>query len=178
MTSKRTAISGLSLSALAFVAWLTKEGWSETAVPPIKGDVPTYGFGTTTHADGSPVKAGEKITPVQAVKRVMQDATRFDRAIKRCMDGAELYPYEFDAYMMLAENVGDGAVCRSSIPVKVKAGQYEAACKTILDFAGITRAINGKKTRLSCADRANGCYGVWIARQNEYRLCSTGEYPK
>lgn len=174
----RRSIQALSLSALAFVAWVVKEGWSGTATPPIPGDVPTYGFGTTTHADGSPVKDGEKITPVQAVKRVAQDASRFEGALKRCMAGAELYQHEYDAFVLMAENVGDGAVCRSSIPAKIKAGQYDAACKTILDFAGITRTINGKRVRLSCADRANGCYGVWVARQAEYKLCATGEYPK
>lgn len=174
----RKAVSGLTLSALAFVAWVTKEGWSGTATPPIPGDVPTYGFGTTTHADGSPVKTGEIIAPVPAIKRVAQDASRFEVALKRCMAGAELYQHEYDAFVLLAENVGDGAVCRSSIPSKVKSGQYEAACKTILDFAGITRTINGKKVRLSCEIRANGCYGVWRARQDEYKLCTTGEYPK
>lgn len=178
MANPRAIISSLSLSALALVAWVTKEGWSGTATPPIPGDVPTYGFGTTTHADGSPVKNGETINPVQAIKRVARDADRFEGALKRCMAGAELTQHEYDALVLLAENVGDGAVCRSSIPGKVKSGQYDAACKTILDFAGITRTINGKRTRLSCAVRSNGCYGVWIARQDEYRLCMTGEYPK
>ena len=174
----RRSIQALSLSALAFVAWIVKEGWSGTATPPIPGDVPTYGFGTTTHADGSSVKNGETISPVQAVRRVAQDASRFEGALKRCMAGAELTQYEYDALVLLAENVGDGAVCRSSIPGKVKAGKYEAACRSILDFAGITRTINGKRVRLSCEVRSNGCYGVWRARQDEYRLCMTGEYPK
>lgn len=178
MADKRTVISGLSLSALALVAWVTKEGWSGTATRPIPGDVPTYGFGTTTHADGSPVKLGETITPPQAIKRVAQDAQRFEGALKRCMAGAELSQNEYDAYVQLAENVGDGAVCKSSIPAKLKAKQYESACKTILDFAGITRTIDGKRVRLSCEIRSNGCYGVFLARQDEYRQCMFGEYPK
>ena len=171
MADKRQAIGALSLSAMALVMWVTKEGWSGTATPPVKGDVPTYGFGTTTHEDGSPVKQGETITPPQAVKRVAIDASRFTDRVKLCMSGAELYQHELDAYVLLAENVGGGNFCNSSIPAKVKAGQYEAACKTILDF----KRVQGK----DCSQPANRhfCGGVWTARQDEYRLCATGEYP-
>jgi lysozyme len=89
-----------------------------------------------------------------------------------------LYQHEWDAFVLLAKNVGPGAVCKSSIVPKLRASQFDAACKTVLDFAGITRVIDGKRTRLSCEVRANGCYGVWRARQAEYRMCSAGEYPK
>lgn len=175
MAAPRAAINGLKLSILGLLAWVAYEGWEPVAKPPIPGDVPTHGFGTTTHADGRPVQLGERIDPVQAVRRVVQASGEYETALKRCLGSdVVLHQHEFDALTLLAKNVGAGAVCRSSIVRKVQAEQYDAACKTILDFAGITR--DGK--RLSCEVRANGCYGVWRARQAEYRLCSTGEYPK
>lgn len=166
----RTAIKGLTLSALGLVMWALGEGWSGTAVPPIPGDVPTHGFGTTTHADGSPLKLGEPITPPQAVRRVAQDAIKFTDRLKRCIGNVELYQREIDAYVLLGKNVGDGAVCRSSIPAKLRRGDYDAACKTILDF----RKAQGR----DCSQPVNHgfCGGVWDMRQNEYKLCMTGEY--
>lgn len=166
----RTLISGLSLSALGLVMWALGEGWSGTAVPPIPGDVPTHGFGTTTHADGTPLKLGEPITPPQAVRRVAQDAIKFTDRLKRCIGRVELYQYEMDAYVLLGKNVGDGAVCNSSIPGKLKRGAYEAACATILDF----RRAQGRDCSLSA--NQHFCGGVWKMRQNEYKLCMTGEY--
>lgn len=170
----RVSVNALRMSAAALVAWVAFEGFAPVATRPIPGDVPTHGFGATTHADGSPVQLGEKIDPVQAVRRMVQGSDEYSRALQKCFGSAELYQYEFDAFALLAKNVGAGAVCKSSIVRKVQAGEYDAACKTILDFAGITR--NGK--RLSCEDRKNGCYGVWRARQSEYRLCAEAEYPQ
>lgn len=171
----RTKVSALSMSAAALLIWVASEGWAPVATRPIPGDVPTHGFGTTTHEDGTPVKLGEPIAPVQAVRRMIQGADQYGRAIQKCLGSeAETYQYEFDAFALLAKNVGDGAVCKSSIPGKVQRGEYGAACKTILDFAGITR--NGK--RLSCADRKNGCYGVYADKLRLEKLCSTGIYPE
>lgn len=174
----RSSVAGLSMSALAVVAWVTYEGWAPTATIPIPGDVPTHGFGTTTHVDGSPVRLGEPITPVQAVRRVVQAGDEYGRVLQRCF-GPEvvLYQHEWDAFVLLAKNVGAAAVCRSSITQKVQSGRYAEACDTIMDFAGITRMVDGKKTRLSCAVRANGCYGVYRDKQALYKMCSDGSYP-
>lgn len=176
--SGRQPIAALSLSAAAVLAWVSFEGWEPVARPPIPGDVPTHGFGTTTHADGRPVQLGERIDPVQAVRRVIQASGEYEQALRRCMGPIATHQHEWDAYILLAKNVGPGAVCRSSIVPKLQAGRYADACTTILDFAGITRTIDGRRVRLSCEVRANGCYGVWRARQAEYKLCSAGEYPQ
>lgn len=174
----RRPVSELSLSALALIAWVTYESWAPIAKPPIPGDVPTHGFGTTTHEDGTPVALGEEIKPVQAVRRVVQAGEGYGLSLKQCFGDVELYQYEFDAFVLLAKNVGAGAVCRSSIVGKVQSGQYLAACETILDFAGITRVINGKKTRLSCEVRSNGCYGVYRDKLALNQLCREGVYPR
>jgi hypothetical protein len=51
-------VASLALTAAGLVGILNWEGWSPKAVPPVKGDVPTYGFGTTTDVAGQPLKGG------------------------------------------------------------------------------------------------------------------------
>lgn len=128
MIRPRTAIAALALSAAALVGLVTQEGYTDRAVVPVKGDVPTIGFGTT-----SGVKMGDTITPPKALARALQDVQKFEGAIKQCVT-VPLHQYEYDAYTSLAYNIGATAFCNSSIPRKLAAGDYEAACWTILDF--------------------------------------------
>ncbi|MBD3814505.1 MAG: lysozyme, partial [Betaproteobacteria bacterium] len=44
----RRTVAGLTLSAAALVGIVLHEGYTDRAVIPVKGDVPTIGFGTTT----------------------------------------------------------------------------------------------------------------------------------
>ena len=78
--------------------------------------------------------------------------------LKRCIT-ADLYQHEYDAYVDLAYNVGAAAVCRSSIPAKLAAGDYEAACRTILDF----KKVQGRDC--SAPQNRPFCGGVWTRRQ-------------
>ena len=79
MSRGRIAVAALSLSAAAFVGILTREGYTDRAVIPVPGDVPTYGFGTT---EG--VRMGDTTTPVEAVQRALNDASKYEGALKRC----------------------------------------------------------------------------------------------
>ena len=152
---KRVAIAGLVLSASTLVGIATHESYTTDAVIPVPGDVPTEGFGTTRHQSGAPVRMGEKTTPVRALQDLLADADKFSQAVKRCAP-VEMYQYEFNAYVSLTYNIGEGAFCRSSIPAKLKAHQYEAACQTILQFD----KFHGKPLR-----------GLTIRRQDEYQQC-------
>lgn len=150
MNTTRTTVAALSLSAAAFVGLLVHEGYRETAYIPVVGDVPTIGFGTT---EG--VKPGERTTPVQAVQRALRDSSKFEGAIKRCVK-VPLHQYEYDAYVSLAYNIGDGAFCGSTLVRLLNQQQYEAACSQILrwdQFKG--RPLPGLTKR----------------RQEEYRKC-------
>jgi hypothetical protein len=60
LTVRRCHVPGIAQES-----WLIQ--WSDTARQPIKGDVPTYGFGGTRNPDGKLLRGGEKITPSQAV---------------------------------------------------------------------------------------------------------------
>ncbi|MDR3087859.1 MAG: DUF3486 family protein [Azoarcus sp.] len=130
----RIAAAGLALSAAGMITYFGYEGWADTAAPPVPGDVPTYGFGTTRDASGKPLKGGERITPQQGVKLALRDVTVTETALKRCLDGIYLHPHEYDAFMSLALNVGPAAVCNSSIPGKLRDNNYAAACMAILSF--------------------------------------------
>lgn len=166
----RTTIAALALSAAGIIGIAQHEGYTGRAIAPVKGDRATYGYGTTTRPDGSPVKMGEATTPVRALADLLRDSNRASNGLKRCID-APLYQHEFDAFSSLAYNVGVGRVCQSSIPGKLAAGQYAEACKTILDFDGmcIQRNAAGKclKKRV--------LRGLENRRAVEYRQCMGGD---
>ena len=54
---QRIAVAALGLSAAGLVGIAHYEGYSDRAISPVPGDVPTIGFGSTRHADGRPVKS-------------------------------------------------------------------------------------------------------------------------
>ena len=45
MKIKRSHVAGLALSASALVGLIAREGYTDKAVIPVKGDRPTVGFG-------------------------------------------------------------------------------------------------------------------------------------
>lgn len=138
----RRAVAALSLSAAGLVSLLQSEGYTSRAVIPIKGDVPTIGFGTT---DG--VKMGDTITPQAAVSRALSDVSKFEGAIKRCVK-VPLTQGEYDAYLSLSYNIGSGAFCGSTLVRKLNSGDYAGACEQVLvwDKAG-GRRVQGLTAR-------------------------------
>lgn len=150
MIQKRTAVG---LSAIGLVAILMHEGYSEKAITPVPGDVPTIGFGTT---EG--VKMGDRITPPKAVARALTDVQKFEGALRKCVK-VPLSQGEYDAYVNLAYNIGPKAFCNSTLVVKLNAQDYAGACTEILKWD----KFQGKPLR-----------GLTLRRQEEYRMC-TGE---
>lgn len=122
---KRLAVGVLSLSATGLIGIASYEGFSEKAYIPIKGDVPTIGFGST---EG--VKMGDAITVPQALDRLRRDITVAESAISRCVR-VPLSQGELDAYTSLAFNIGTDAFCRSTLVVKLNGGDYAGACEEI-----------------------------------------------
>ena len=122
---KRLAVGVLSLSATGLIGIASYEGFSEKAYIPIKGDVPTIGFGST---EG--VKMGDAITVPQALDRLRRDITVAESAISRCVR-VPLSQGELDAYTSLAFNIGTDAFCRSTLVVKLNGEDYAGACEEI-----------------------------------------------
>lgn len=143
----------LSVAGLLGIA--TFEGYSARAYITVPGDVPTVGHGTTVYPDGQPVRIGDVTTPARAMDYLRHDADKFSRAVKRCAP-VPMHQHEFDAFVSLTYNIGEGAFCKSTLARKLKAGDYAGACQAILawdKFKG--RPLRGLTTR----------------RQAEYKQC-------
>lgn len=141
----------LALSASALVGIAVHEGYRGEAYRPLAEDVPTIGFGTT---EG--VEMGDRITPERALVRLLNDANKFERAVKRCAP-VPMYQHEFDAYVSLTYNIGEGAFCKSTLVRLLNQQKYEEACQQILRW-----------------DRFNGrpLPGLTKRRQEEFKKCS------
>lgn len=148
--SPRILAASLSLSGAALIGIALHEGYRGEAYEPVKGDVPTIGFGTT---EG--VEMGDRITPERALVRLLQDANKFERAVKRCAP-VPMHQYEFDAYVSLTYNIGETAFCKSTLVNLLKQQKYVEACKQILRW-----------------DRFKGkpLPGLTKRRQQEYAQC-------
>lgn len=146
----RNVVAGLSLSAAALVGIVLHEGYSNEAITPVPGDVPTIGFGTT---EG--VKMGDKITPPKALERALSDISKYEGALKKCVR-VPLSQNEYDAYVSLSYNIGTGAFCKSTLVKYLNEFRYEEACNEILKWD----KFKGKPLR-----------GLTLRRQEEHRKC-------
>jgi lysozyme len=146
----RIVIGALTLSASALVGIAVHEGYRGEAYIPVKGDVPTIGFGTTAG-----VKPGDRIEPVQALVRKLQDVQRFEGALKQCVR-VPLHQHEYDAFLSLAYNIGPGAFCGSTLVRRLNVGDYAGACAEILRWD----RFRGEPLR-----------GLTLRRQAENRQC-------
>lgn len=151
----RATITALTLAASTLVGLALKEGYTGGAVIPVPGDVPTKGFGTTKHADGTPVRMGETTTPQRALVDLLRDADKFAQAVRRCAP-VPMYQYEFNAYVSFTYNVGEGAFCKSTLARKLNAGDYAGACSELLKWD----KVGGNTVR-----------GLTLRRQAEYQEC-------
>lgn len=169
----RSLIAALVLSAGGFAALTGDEGYTSTAVQPLPGDKWTIGLGSTTRPDGQPVQPGDKITPPKAIQLAVRDVAVKEAVLKRCIN-APLYQHEYDALVRLSYNVGPAAVCNSSIPRKLAAGDYAGACATILEFdkfrdCSKPKVFNRVKQDWECP--LVKIRGLTIRRQSEYHQC-------
>lgn len=155
----RIVIASLSLSAAAFVALVGSEGYTERAVIPTKGDVPTLGFGSTTG-----VKMGDSTTPVRAIQRAAKELdTVYEAAVKRCAP-VTMHQREYDVYVDMTYNIGTGAFCNSTMARKLREGDYIGACNQILQWkraAGYDCSTPGNKR----------CWGLWERRLELHAQC-------
>lgn len=146
----RMQIGALTASASLLVSVALWEGFRGEAYVPVEGDVPTIGFGTTKD-----VKRGDKITVERALVQLLADATKFEQAVKKCAP-VPMHQYEFDAFVSLTYNIGEGAFCNSTLVKYLNEGNYEMACKEILKW----NKFRGKELK-----------GLTLRRQTEYLKC-------
>jgi lysozyme len=154
----RNKIAVIVISSALLTGIATHEGFRKNAYEPVKGDVPTVGYGTTTYPDGRKVQLGDVVTKKQAEEYLRHDVYRFKGALEKCIK-VPLSDLEAEAYMSLAYNIGDGAFCKSTLVKKLNAYDYKGACDEILKWD----KFQGKPLR-----------GLTIRRQQEHKQCLEG----
>lgn len=150
----RRMIGALSLSAAGLIAIASYEGFSDRAYIPVKGDVPTIGFGST---DG--VKLGDKIGVPEALERLRRDVGDAESAIGRCVK-VPISQGEYDAFASLAFSIGSNAFCTSTLVKRLNVGDYDGACEEIRRWV----YAGGQKLE-----------GLVNRREAEYQMCMEGK---
>jgi lysozyme len=170
--TNRKSIAALTITAALLLGVSQHEGFREAAYIPIKGDVPTIGFGSTVHPNGTPVKIGDVISRKTAESYLKGDLDKFKTGLMKCVK-VPLYENEFNAYMKLTYNIGASAFCNSSIPHKLNTGQYEEACKTILQFNKMrdTSKPMVRNTQGKMVYQLKVIKGLDNRRKSEYKEC-------
>ncbi len=166
-SNARIAVAALSLSAAGLVAVVNHESFVGEAMIPTRGDVPTLGFGSTTHEDGSPVRLGERTTPVKALNRSLAYLQDAEAEMKQTLDGVELTQAEFDLYLDWRYQFGAQRWRESSMLRELRQGNYGGACDALLRY----KFSQGR----DCSQPANwgpkGCKGVWTRQQERHAKC-------
>lgn len=160
---QRIAVTLLSMSATAFVGLTIREGYTDKAVIPTKGDRPTVGFGSTFRDDGTPVRMGDTITPQQAVKRSMAYIQKSETQIKQCVH-VPLTQGEYDTMIDFGYQYGVSALCASSIVANANTGNYLGSCASYRLYrfsSGFDCSTPGNKV----------CPGVWDRSLDRYKKC-------
>lgn len=163
---RRIAIGGLSLSAAGFIALVVSEGWIDVARPPVQGDRPTAGFGSTYHIDGTPVKLGDTLTPVQALKTAQAHISKDEQRFRDSLPGVEMTQAEYDNYIDWVYQYGIGRWLSSPMRFSLINGDHTTACDALLlpqyrTVAGYDCSTPGNKR----------CAGVWTRAQERNRKC-------
>lgn len=165
MTARqRIAVGLLAMSASGFAAWQAHEGYSSTAIIPVKGDVPTVGHGSTRWENGTPVRMGDTITPQRAVILAKALNSQEEKRFAASLPGVALQQVEFDLYMDFVGQYGFGTWEKSSMRRELLAGDYAAACKALIRY----RFVQG----YDCATPGNTrCFGVYTRQLQRQAKC-------
>jgi GH24 family phage-related lysozyme (muramidase) len=164
MLKQRIAVAALTMSAAGLATWQASEGYTERAVIPTKGDVPTIGHGSTRYEDGRPVRMGDTITPPRAralARNLMQQDCK---RMAGTLADVRLYQEEYDVYCNFVGQFGIGNWRSSSMRTRLRAGDYAGACDALLLYkysAGYDCSTPGNKR----------CAGVWTRQLERNRKC-------
>ena len=171
----RIAVGLLTMSLAGFGAWKASEGYTDTAVIPTKGDVPTIGHGSTRYEDGTPVKLTDApITRKRAEALALNLHDEEARRFRASLPGVKLTQGEFDVYLDFTGQYGIGNWRQSSMrrhllatvqaPVDRQPGYYRAACDALLRYryaAGYDCSTPGNRR----------CPGVWTRQKKRHSKC-------
>lgn len=167
MGKARIMVAALTLSMAGFVGIVVEEGYTDRAVIPTQGDVPTVGFGSTQRDDSTPVRLGDTTTPVRAVQRAAAHISTDEKAFRTSLPGVALTQGEYDLYVDFAYQYGIGNWRTSSMRAHLLAGRYRQACDALL----LWRRQAGRDCSLPENWGPKGCKGVWTRQQERHAKC-------
>ena len=163
MAVQRRHVAALSASAVLLVSLLVSEGYTDKAIIPVKGDVPTLGFGMTLRPDGTPVQMGDKTNPIEALQRSLAHVQKDEHGLRRCVT-APLSQVEYDLMVDFSYQYGVRRLCNSTMVKRANAGDYAGSCKGYLDY----KYVKG----YDCSTPGNKrCMGVWTRSLDRYNDC-------
>ena len=163
-SNSRIIVAALSLSAMGLVGLAMDENYVGQAMIPTKGDVPTLGFGSTTHADGRPVRLGDTTTPAKALARTLQYLQVDEADMRKTLGGVALHQAEYDVYIDWRYQYGATAWRNSSMLRELRGGNYPEACQALLKYrfsAGHDCSTPGNRV----------CAGVWTRQLKRHAAC-------
>jgi GH24 family phage-related lysozyme (muramidase) len=161
---KRLAVAVFTISAAGFASWQASESFTDHAIIPTKGDVPTLGHGSTRWEDGRPVKMGETITRERAAQLARNLLLADERRLVDSLPGVTLYQEEFDLYLDFVGQYGIGNWRQSKSRRDLLEGSHYAACKSLLRY----RFAAG----YDCSTPFNRrCAGVWDRQLGRFAKC-------
>lgn len=166
MKHPRIAVAALSLSAAGLVSILMGEGYTDRAIIPTRGDVPTIGFGSTYRDDGSRVQMGDTITPPKAVARSAAHIAKDERGLKQCVT-APMSQAEYDTLVDFSYQYGVPKTCASSIVRFTNQGRYAEACEAY----GLYKFSQGRDCSKPEHWGPGGCKGVWLRNDERRKTC-------
>lgn len=164
MNRQRIAVALLTVSAVGFGTWKSSESFTDRAVIPTKGDVPTLGYGSTRYEDGRPVRMGDRITRDRAevlARNLMKDG---ERKLADSLPGVKLYQEEFDVYVDFVGQFGIGNWRASSMRKRLLAANYAGSCDALLLYR--------YSASYDCSTPGNRrCAGVWTRQLRRHERC-------
>ncbi len=101
---------------------------------PTPDDVPTIGWGTTRNADGSAIRAGDHWTQAQCDVRLAADVQLLAGKVASAIGIAATTQPQFDAMVVLAYNIGAGALKGSTLLRDHRAARYGQAAAAFSDW--------------------------------------------
>lgn len=168
---QKAAALGISIVTVALLSFISvKEGESlPVYADKLAGGLPTVCNGHT----GPDVRLGDVWTKEQCDAVLIKNVQKHGEGFLTCISVA-INQNEYEAYASLTFNLGVGAVCGSSIPRKLAAGQRQSACDTILEFNKVR-----DRTRPKVFNHRKQVWeyplipvrGLTLRRQAEHAIC-------
>ncbi len=165
--SSRNLVKVMVLSATALVGLIVNENYTSSAIIPTKGDRPTVGFGSTVYANGTPVKAGDKIDPVKAVILAQSHISKDEAEFRASIPDAKLTQVEYDLYIDFIYQYGINNWLSSSMRKHINRGEYATACDDLLKW----KKQAGRDCSVSTNWGPQGCKGVWTRQVERHKKC-------